>query len=113
MINNLHPFEYFQNTMLNHSTKLERRDFQIARIPSRKWDVLTEAKNYIMCLLAIQSSDGKMDHAICVVSDWIFDSNFEKALPLTKESLDLCRSSEDRKAVFVSVRRGLVLKYQR
>ena len=51
-----------------------------------------------------------MDHAICVVGKWIFDSNFEMALPLTTESLDLCRSSEDRYAKFVSVKRGYYLQ---
>ena len=57
------------------------------------WDVLVESKKYMLCVLGIESSDGKTDHAITIVGDWIFDSNCERALRLSQESLDICSSS--------------------
>ena len=69
------------------------------------WDLLKMAPTYELCLLGIRSHDGKTDHCICVVKEWIFDSNFEKALPLTTDSLNLCAS-----AVYVGVTRGYLLK---
>ena len=32
---------------------------------------------------------GNVNHAISVVGGWIFDSNYERALVLNKESLDM------------------------
>ena len=32
---------------------------------------------------------GNVNHAISVVGRWIFDSNYERALVLNKESLDM------------------------
>jgi hypothetical protein len=75
-----------------------------------KWDVLVHAPTYRMCVIGIQSTDGKTDHAITIVGNWIFDSTFERALPLTRESLDLCSSSADRNTCFAGVTRGYMLK---
>jgi hypothetical protein len=72
--------------------------------------VLLESQNYLMCLLGVQSDDHKTDHAISIACNWIFDSNFEHALPLTQESLDLCCSSDNRKSTFVGVTRVCMLK---
>jgi hypothetical protein len=55
-----------------------------------------------MCVPGIRSSDGKTDHAICIADGWIFDSNFEKALPLSEESLNLCSSSSEQATNFVT-----------
>jgi hypothetical protein len=68
-----------------------------------KWDILQESQKYIMCLVGIQSSDHKTDHAISIAGKWIFDSNFERALPLSKESLDLCCSSDSKKCTFEGI----------
>jgi hypothetical protein len=59
-----------------------------------------------MCLLGILGDDGKTDHAIAVAGGWIFDSNFERGLSLTKNSLDLCCSSESSECAYVAVTRG-------
>jgi hypothetical protein len=53
--------------------------------------------------LVLQGSDGKCDHAVAICSRWIFYSNFDKAMELTKEALDLCCSSNEIKATFVKV----------
>jgi hypothetical protein len=65
---------------------------------------------YMLCVCGIQSSDGKTDHAVCIFGNWIFDSNFKKALPLNMESLNLCSSSADQATTFVRVTRGHLLR---
>ena len=64
----------------------------------------------MLCILGVRSSDNKTDHAICIVENWIFDSNFEKALELKQESLDICCSSIDRNTGFTKATKGIVLK---
>ena len=45
-------------------------------------------------LVQLMDSLGNVNHAICVVGSWIFDSNYEKALVLNRASLDMiCASS--------------------
>ena len=49
---------------------------------------------------------GNVNHAISVIGNWIFDSNYEKALVLHRESLDMiCAPSvgEEQDAIFESV----------
>jgi hypothetical protein len=106
-------FEYFQNCMNpTHLTKQERKTFQFCKVKKglTKWDILQDSKNYLMCLVGTQSSDHKTDHAISIVGKWIFDSNFDRALPLTKESLDLCCSLDTKKCTFEGVTRVSTLK---
>jgi hypothetical protein len=69
-----------------------------------------DSQKYLMCLLGLQSDDHKTDHAISIAGNWIFDSNFEYALPLTQDSLDMCCSSDSRKSKFVGVTRVCMLK---
>ena len=40
-------------------------------------------------LVQLMDSLGNVNHAISVVGKWIFDSNYEKALVLNRESLDM------------------------
>ena len=45
-------------------------------------------------LVQLMDSLGNVNHAISVVGNWIFDSNYEKSLVLNKASLDIiCASS--------------------
>ena len=69
-----------------------------------------ESKKYLLCVLGIELSDGKTDHAITIVGDWIFDSNCERALRLSRELLDICSSSITRNSTFVKVTRGYMLE---
>ena len=55
-----------------------------------------------MYLVQLRGSDGMEDHCITVSDKWIFDSNFKNALPRTKESLDLCCSSDEVPCQFVT-----------
>jgi hypothetical protein len=106
-------FEYFQHCMdSKHLWPQERKKIQFAKVKKglSKWDIIQDSQNYVMCLIGVQSSDHKTDHAISIVGKWIFDSNFETALPLSKESLDLCCSSDSKKCTFEGVTRVSVLK---
>ena len=88
-------FEFFQRcTEPNQLTKKERREFQFTKVKKglTKWDVLIDSQQYVMCVVGLQSSNHKTDHAVSIAGKWVFDSNFEYALPLTRESLDLCCS---------------------
>ena len=76
----------------------------------KSWDTIRDSVKHSLCLLGVRGKDGKTDHAVCVVGEWIFDSNLEKALPLTKVSLDICCSSGDGTITeFDSVTRGILL----
>jgi hypothetical protein len=54
------------------------------------------------CLImaCIRGADGKEDHCICIYNHWIYDSNFDKALTLSREALDVCCSSVDERTSF-------------
>ena len=40
------------------------------------------------------ATDGGIEHAVTVVGNWVFDSNLDRALPLSKGALDWCCVSE-------------------
>jgi hypothetical protein len=107
-------FEIFAKIL--HSTRLERREnqhFQYCSLKKNKiraWDILVDSKEYMMCLVGVQSVDGKTDHAIAVAGDWIFDSNISHALPLTRESLDYCCSDSETESKYLKVTRACMLK---
>ena len=57
-------------------------------------------------LVQLMDSIGNVNHAISIVGSWIFDSNYERALVLNKESLDMiCAPSvgEEQAAIFEKV----------
>ena len=106
-------FDFFQRcTIPKNLTKQERREFQFIKLKKgvSTWDILQDSQNYVVCLVGLQSSDHKTDHAISISGKWIFDSNFEHALPLNRESLNLCCSSDCRKSVFIGITRACMLK---
>ena len=103
-------FEYFRTVVQNKATRQERKQMYLCKIKPQKFNVLTDSQNYLLWLIGLHSSDGKTDHAICIVGKWIFDSNFEKALPLNDESLQICSSSKERKTSFIGITRGYGLK---
>jgi hypothetical protein len=102
-----------EEILKNKLNQSENQAFYWAKMNKKRkksWDVLVSPQEWMLCVLGIRSDDNKTDHAICIVGTWIFDSNFEKALPLSKESLDLCSSSSDCYTGFTGVTRGYVLK---
>ena len=48
----------------------------------------------VLVMARLKGADGMEDHCIAVYNKWIFDSNFQRGLSLTNESLDLCCSSD-------------------
>ena len=52
------------------------------------FDILNDINEHVILVQLIYSL-GKANHAISVVGYWIFDSNYEKALMLNIESLDI------------------------
>ena len=79
----------------------------VKKIKKKKFfDPLNPPETYLMCVVGVRSEDGKADHAITIVNQWIFDANLEKALPLTKASLDVCCSTDDRNSQYVGVVHG-------
>ena len=53
--------------------------------------------------------EGKDDHCVTLYGKWLFDSNFDYALPLTKECLDLCCSNEGTNETFLGFRDARIL----
>jgi hypothetical protein len=106
-------FAFFQQVMDSKKLeKKERRAFQFMRLKShpQHWDILEDSKKYLMCLVGLIGDDAKTDHAVAIAGNWIFDSNLEHALPLCKESLDLCCSDNNHKNQCVGVSRVVMLK---
>jgi hypothetical protein len=109
----LNPLEYVRKVFQEEMNTSEGRNFEYVLLGYQKmkrWDPLESSKEYMLCVCGIQSSDGKTDHAVCIVGNWIFDSNFKKALSLNMESLNLCSSSADCATTFVTVTRGHLLR---
>ena len=52
------------------------------------YDILIDKSEYVTLLQLIYSL-GNMNHAISVFGYWIYDSNYEKALVINIESLDM------------------------
>ena len=52
------------------------------------FDILKSVSENVT-LVQLTDSPVNVNHAISIVGHWIFDSNYEKAMCLTKESLDL------------------------
>ena len=106
------PLQFIASKIQENKTREHHKMFQIIKLKGQRkknWDMLTSPNDYRMCVVGVKSDDGKTDHAICVAKGWIFDSNFEKALPLTRKSLDLCCSSNTTPTAFKEAMRGFML----
>ena len=77
---------------LSKLLKLESADYKDKSIED-----IDPNKPLITCLCA---SDGKEDHTVTIYKKWIFDGNFNHALPLNQESLDICCSSDEKKCLY-------------
>ena len=52
-------------------------------------------------------ADGGVGHTVTIVKEWIFDATMANALPLSRESLNHCCSSDTRHVSFVGVKRAV------
>jgi len=75
------------------------------KIKSKSFDILSDVSMF-PTVLALEAVDGGTQHAITVVGKLIFDSNCERALPLTRKSLDYCCSTDKKQGMFRQVYRG-------
>ena len=64
-----------------------------------------------LVVASLRGGDGKEEHCVTIYDKWVFDSNFEFALPLTREALDLCCSSDETHELFVSVGEARLCRY--
>ena len=72
------------------------------KLKIKNWDILENGDDDLV-IVSLKGSDGKEDHCVALLGKWIFDSIFKNALPLSKEALDLCCSSDEKKETFISV----------
>jgi hypothetical protein len=70
-----------------------KKKIQFAKLKTglNKWDIINDSKHHIMGLVGLYSSDCKTDHAVSIAENWIFDSNFEFALPWICFALQISR----------------------
>ena len=99
----LNGFAHIRDTILEEAKLVGGYQLMACK---KGFDVLSNSKDYWLCVVGLHGSDGKMDHAVAIANGWIFDSNFEKALKLTKENLDLCCSSDDVHSSFAKITKG-------
>jgi hypothetical protein len=69
------------------------------------FEILEDISEY-PTLVALEAEDGGTQHAITVVGKIIFDSNCARGLPLTKDSLDYCCSSDEVVGAYKKVYKG-------
>ena len=75
--------------------------------------ILTDISEHVT-LVQLMEYLGNMNHAISVVGYWIFDSNYERALVLNIELLDMiCASSVGREEVATFERFVYAVRYIR
>ena len=92
----------FVELLQKHSTPLNFKNLK-----ANQWNIF-ENKDEDLVVVLLQGSDGKEDHCVTLYRKWIFNSNFTNALPLSKDSLDLCCSSDDCKDEFVKVVKAMM-----
>ena len=86
------------------------KQLHFCKITDKKWDILKNGPNDLV-VTTLRGSDGKDDHCVTIYGSWLFDSNFDYALPLTKETLDLCCSAEGSNDTFESVGEARICKF--
>ena len=65
-------------------------------------------------LVQLMDSLGNVNHAISVVGNWIFDSNYEKALVLNRASLDMICAryvGEEQDSIFETVFTAIIYTF--
>jgi hypothetical protein len=78
---------------------------QPKKIKGWNYDIVHE-KSIFPTVVALEDCQGGTHHAITIVGGIIFDSNCERALPLTRKSLDYCCSTDTKAGKFWKVHKG-------
>ena len=92
----IYNISFFQEKLLTYSKKL--------KVQERKLNLDNILQEEINCpiITCLKGLDYKENHAVAIYKNWIYDGNFDTAQPLSKESLDECCSTMDKKCSFVS-----------
>ena len=59
----------------------------------------------------LHASDGHCNHAVTIHGKWVYDANETIALPLMRETLDYCTSTDTRQSTFHGFWRGVLFQY--
>ena len=77
-----------------------------------QWEVLLQEEMKItIALCVLNESDGNSSHAVTIHGGYVYDANEVIAIPLCKEALDYCCSTETMKNTFVSFCRVTTFQY--
>ena len=93
----------FANAILKNEKRIKVKPKKYKKKDS--YDILTEKSEHVN-IVQLMDYLGNVNYAISVVGFWIFDSNYEKALVLNRESFDMICApfvSEEQVAVFETV----------
>ena len=77
----------------------KHKSLNAKREDTKTFDIL-KVDPKVLIMACLKGADGMEDHCIAVYNRWIFDSNFQLGLSLTKESLDLCCSSDQEQSCY-------------
>ena len=97
--------DFANDIMLNHKINKGESRVHYKQIKYKKmgdYKILEDISANVI-LVQLMNSIGNVNHSISVVGNWIFDSNYERALVLNKASLDMiCAPSvgEEQNAIF-------------
>jgi hypothetical protein len=78
---------------------------QPRKLHGKSFDLLKDISVF-PAVFALEAVDGGTQHAVAVVGNLIFDSNCERPLPLTRQSLDYCCSTDTQDGLFKNIFRG-------
>ena len=76
--------------------KTRYKYLQYKKLKVTQWNIF-EIGEKDLVIVSLRDSDGKDDYCITLLGEWIYDSSIQKALPLCKEVLDICCSSDERR----------------
>ena len=105
-INRCNTIQRFYKTVTGSNSH-----FNFERIKDKNWDIFANGEKDLVVALLL-GSDRKEDHCITLYGQWIYDSNFDYALLLTKECLDMCCSAEDTHETYQSVGVARICVYE-
>jgi hypothetical protein len=97
-------------TRFSVAVKESDKHFNFVKLKASSYNILEPVDNQLV-VASLRGSDGKEEHCVTIFDKWVFDSNFEYALPLSREALDLCCSSEETHDQFVSVTEARLCRY--
>jgi len=75
------------------------------KINGKSFDILHDISEY-PTVVSLEAVDGGTQHAVTIVGKLVFDSNCERALPLSQKTLDYCCSTDEKEGAYKRVFKG-------